>query len=153
MDADLQTATFVTLSKLVAAKSPHFLWNVKHIVEISWNNLHFCQLHSNRNSNIWSLEFSQEVAIYQKRGNVVSDHVDSSYIFTLKEKIMYALYFWLCWVLTAVWAFLYLQRAGAALQFWCRGFSLLWRLLSRAGSRACGFSSCLHMGSAAAPGL
>ena len=33
-------------------------------------------------------------------------------------------YFWLCWVFTAMWAFLSLQSVGATLQFQCMDFSL-----------------------------
>ena len=34
------------------------------------------------------------------------------------------LIYWLCWVLSAVWAFLQLWRAGSAFHSWCPGFSL-----------------------------
>ena len=51
--------------------------------------------------------------------------------------------FWLCWVFIAVQAFLQFQRAGAALQFWCAGFSLQWLSCCRAWAGGCpGFSSC-----------
>ena len=47
-------------------------------------------------------------------------------------------YFWLCWVLGAVWAFLWLRGVGATLQLWCVGFSLQQLLLLQSmGSRAC----------------
>ena len=46
-------------------------------------------------------------------------------------------YFWLCWVLDATRVFLQLQRAGATLQLWSRGFSMQWLLLLwSTGSRA-----------------
>ena len=39
------------------------------------------------------------------------------------------LFFWLCWVFTAAWAFLQLWQEGAILQVECTGFSLQWLLL------------------------
>ena len=47
-------------------------------------------------------------------------------------KFCLSIYFWLCWVFVAAWAFLQLQKAGAALWLRCSGFSC------GAGSRAPG---------------
>ena len=47
------------------------------------------------------------------------------------------IYFWLCWVFIAVWAFLQLRQAGATLQLQCACFSLQWLLLLQStGPRA-----------------
>lgn len=84
---DLQIATFVTLSMLMF-KSPAFLWNDEQTVKVLQNNLHFWQFHGNWNSNIWPLEFSQELGVYQKRDSVVSDHIDSNYIFQIYLQLL-----------------------------------------------------------------
>ena len=39
-------------------------------------------------------------------------------------KLILCIYFWLCWLFNVVWAFLWLWRAGAAVQLWSTGFSL-----------------------------
>ena len=56
-----------------------------------------------------------------------------SSIFFLKNNFIY---FWLCWVFIAVWAFLLSQQAESTLSLWCVGFSLHWLLLRQSsGSR------------------
>ena len=50
--------------------------------------------------------------------------------FILFGKHVY-IYFWLCWVFVAAWAFLSVQRVGATLQLWCTGFILWYHLLQR----------------------
>ena len=53
------------------------------------------------------------------------------------------IYFWLCWVFVAPWAFLQLWGAGATLQSQPVGFSLWWLLsLWRTCSTVCRLSSC-----------
>ena len=53
------------------------------------------------------------------------------------------MYFGMCWISIAARSFLWLQRAGAALQLRCTGFSLWWLLLGQStSSRACGLSRC-----------
>ena len=54
-------------------------------------------------------------------------------------KIILFMYFWLCWVFIAVWAFLLSQQAESTLSFWCVGFSLQWLLLLQSsGSQVLG---------------
>ena len=59
--------------------------------------------------------------------------------FFFQTNFIYFLYFWLCWVFVAMWAFLWLQQAGSTLKLWCLGFSLPWLLLFQStGPSACG---------------
>ena len=62
---------------------------------------------------------------------------------TFLKKVILFIYFWVCLVFVAAWAFLQLWGAEATLQLQCTGFSLRWLLLLRStGNRTCGFSSC-----------
>ena len=55
--------------------------------------------------------------------------------FILFRKHLY-IYFWLCRVFVAAWAFLQVQTAGATLPLWCTGFILCYHLLLQStGSR------------------
>ena len=60
----------------------------------------------------------------------------------LFKKFSHFIWFWLCWVFVAGWAFLQWQWVGAALWLWCTSF-WVWRLLlvQGTGSRYAGLSS------------
>ena len=68
--------------------------------------------------------------------------ISQCYSTTIKKNKF--IYFWLCWVFVAAWAFLQLWRAGVSLQLRCPGFSLKWLLLlwSTDYGLEGGFSSC-----------
>ena len=64
--------------------------------------------------------------------------------------IYLCIYFWLCQVCTATWAFVQLCQAGAILQMLCTGFSLWWfLLLLSTGSRASSLQQLRLLGSRA----
>ena len=46
-------------------------------------------------------------------------------------KIFHSVYFWLCWIFVAMWAFLSCGKRGSALNFMC--FSLRWLLIAKHG--------------------
>ena len=61
------------------------------------------------------------------------------------------MYVCMCWVFTAVLAFLQLPQAGATLQLWFTGFLLWWLLLLLStGSRVCRLQQLWQMGSVVA---
>ena len=71
-------------------------------------------------------------------------HLHASFVFF----IHLSCYFWLCWVLGAVWAFLWSRGVGATLRLWCTGFSLQQLLsLQSMGSRAHRLQQLQHVGS------